>query len=70
MYYSKLVIKDKINSVESKTTPVLSPDFIEATESEYTDYISSLPQSATEIVRDLPAELDKLKADLIAKGVL
>lgn len=43
MYYYKQVKEGVIVSVESKSSNVASPDFIEATKAEYDDFIASLP---------------------------
>ena len=64
MYYFKQLINDKIVSVESKTSNVPSPDFVAATEKEFSKFIASLPVTATEVKRDYGAEIDALVARL------
>lgn len=43
MYYYKQVQDGDIISVEAKSRPALSPTFVEATKSEYDQFIASLP---------------------------
>ena len=62
MYYSKQIKDGKITSVEGKSTPALSPDFVKATEREYTGFIASLPLPLSLPSRDLMAEIDVLRA--------
>ncbi len=43
LYYSKKVAAGKILSVESKSTPILSPGFIRASKKVYADFVTALP---------------------------
>lgn len=43
MYYYKQVKDEQIVSVEAKSKPALSQDFVEATKAEYDTFIASLP---------------------------
>ena len=62
MYYYKQLKDGKIVSVEAKSLRAISPNFVEATEVEYDNYIASLPVVEPEPLRDLAAEIDELKA--------
>lgn len=57
MYYYKQVKNGEIVSVEAKSIDVASPGFVKATEGEYNDYISSLPEVKPEPPQYLGREL-------------
>ncbi len=66
MFYYKQVKDGKIVSVEAKSIDAISPNFIKAKKTEYDNFIASLPVIEPEPVRDLAAEIDKLKAEIKA----
>jgi len=61
MYYYKQIKNGKTVSVESKSVKIASPEFIEAVETEYNDFIASIPPLPLETQRDLAAEIDALQ---------
>ena len=64
MYYYKQVTAGNVVSVEAKSVDKLSPGFVKTTKVEYDGFIASLPIPIPKPVRDLGAEIDKLKADV------
>ncbi len=65
MFYFKLVKDGKMVGVETKSVQGASPNFVEATEAEYNDFMASRPPKSTpKPPRDLAAEIDELKAKI------
>ena len=66
MYYYKRVQDSVIVSVEAKSLDAVSPNFTNATKTEYDGFIAALPVVEPEPPRDLAAELDILAARMDA----
>ncbi len=69
-YWKRIDAQGKTTTVESYSFDLPINGAVEIDKTEFDAYIASLPPPVIKPPRDLAAELDNLKAELKAKGII